>query len=146
MASALESILRTPVRARLLAQSKSNWKPATKHGRTFGSIRNPNHSAYAPLLPRKAIAAANAAVGLCSGIRATRGGRSGGHNDRCLLLAKSGHAGPSERCPLSGVKRTSGGHASMSASDPKRKLVFCRGVEPRRSAASAPDHGCQLNR
>jgi uncharacterized MAPEG superfamily protein len=36
------------------------------------------------------------------------------------LLAQSGHPDTLTQCPLSGVKRTSRGHASMSASDPKR--------------------------
>src|SRR5262249_41027342 len=38
----------------------------------------------------------------------------------CLLLAQSGHHNRAEPCPLLGVKRTSGEHASMSAIDPKR--------------------------
>jgi hypothetical protein len=37
-----------------------------------------------------------------------------------LLLAQSGHSESTRRCPLSGVKRTSDGHAPMSAFDPKR--------------------------
>src|SRR6516162_3537923 len=37
----------------------------------------------------------------------------------CLLLAQSGHANHSQRCLLSGVKRTSRGHALTSAFDPK---------------------------
>src|SRR6516164_5861697 len=35
------------------------------------------------------------------------------------LLAQSGHAHHTQRCPLLGVKRTSGGDALMSAFDPK---------------------------
>jgi hypothetical protein len=35
-------------------------------------------------------------------------------------MALTGHASHSQRCPLLGVKRTSAGHASMSAYDPKR--------------------------
>src|SRR5262249_46498295 len=37
-----------------------------------------------------------------------------------LLLALSGHSTTEFRCPLLGVKRASGGGASMSAFDPKR--------------------------
>jgi hypothetical protein len=36
------------------------------------------------------------------------------------LFAQSGHGDRAQRCPLLGVKRTSGGGASMSAYDPKR--------------------------
>ena len=39
---------------------------------------------------------------------------------RCPLLAHSGHPDALNQCPLLGVKRTSLGHASMSAFDPKR--------------------------
>src|SRR5215471_3202471 len=37
-----------------------------------------------------------------------------------LLLAQSGHSTVEFRCPLLGVKRTSRGHRTMSAFDPKR--------------------------
>ena len=37
-------------------------------------------------------------------------------------MAESGHFKRSRECPLLGVKRTSGGHAVMSAFDPKRTL------------------------
>jgi hypothetical protein len=36
------------------------------------------------------------------------------------FVAQSGHLFALRQCPLSGVKRTSAGHASMSAYDPKR--------------------------
>ena len=39
---------------------------------------------------------------------------------QCLLLAQSGHHDSADRCPLSGVKRTSVELSEMSASDPKR--------------------------
>ena len=42
-------------------------------------------------------------------------------------MAASGHSGHSRNaseCLLSGVKRTSRGHAEMSANDPKRTLLF----------------------
>src|SRR5215468_813439 len=63
---------------------------------------------------------------LTPGLRAGRF-RTSGHNTpedligaRCLLLAQSGHGDHVQQCPLSGVKRTSGEAASMSANDPKR--------------------------
>src|SRR5262249_49283024 len=40
-----------------------------------------------------------------------------------LLLAQSGHADCAQRCPLSGVKRTSAGADPTSAFDPKRTLA-----------------------
>src|SRR6516165_4724458 len=40
---------------------------------------------------------------------------------RCVF-GKSRHPGALNQCPLLGVKRTSGGGASMSAFDPKRTL------------------------
>src|SRR6516165_2553516 len=46
----------------------------------------------------------------------------------CPLLAPSGHRVGEFQCPLLGVKRTSLGHASMSAFDPKRTL---EGLESR---------------
>src|SRR5262249_55307721 len=39
---------------------------------------------------------------------------------KCPLLAQSGHSVTEFQCPLLGVKRTSRGHAPMSAFDPKR--------------------------
>jgi putative ABC transport system substrate-binding protein len=42
---------------------------------------------------------------------------------RLPLLAQVRHHERAERCPLLGVKRTSGGQASMSAFDPKRTLA-----------------------
>ena len=41
---------------------------------------------------------------------------------RCPLLAQSGHLDTFNQCQLLGVKRTSDGHALMSAYDPKRTL------------------------
>src|SRR6516225_6139192 len=41
----------------------------------------------------------------------------------CLLLAQSGHFATEFQCLLLGVKRTSRGHAPMSAYDPRRTLT-----------------------
>ena len=40
-------------------------------------------------------------------------------------MAQSGRGDRPQRCPLLGVKRTSLGHASMSAFDPKRTSIVC---------------------
>src|SRR6516165_1313342 len=53
------------------------------------------------------------------------------------LMAQSGHRCGALECPLSGVKRTSGGRASMSAFDPKRTSaarICC-------DAQCSPQHG-----
>ena len=42
----------------------------------------------------------------------------------CLLLAQSGRLATEFQCLRSGVKRTSRGHALMSAFDPKRAFGF----------------------
>jgi hypothetical protein len=38
----------------------------------------------------------------------------------CPLLARRGHLTGINQCPLAGAKRTSAGHCTMSAFDPKR--------------------------
>jgi hypothetical protein len=50
-------------------------------------------------------------------------------NGQCPLLALSGHPGRVPRCPLSGVKRTSGGGIAMSVIDPKRTLRLNRRLD-----------------
>jgi hypothetical protein len=45
---------------------------------------------------------------------------------QCPLLAQSGYPSVVRRCPLLGVKRTSGESAPMSAFDPKRTFAGLR--------------------
>jgi hypothetical protein len=45
-------------------------------------------------------------------------------------MALSGHHDRADPRPLSGVKRTSGGHAPMSALDPKRTLALAQQQGP----------------
>ena len=45
--------------------------------------------------------------------------------DECPLLAQSGHQKLTDRCPLSGAKRTSQDCTAMSGFDPKRTSATC---------------------
>src|SRR6516225_5040021 len=47
----------------------------------------------------------------------------------CPVLALSGHANDAQGCPLSGVERTFGSAAAMSANDPHRSSGGIRGTD-----------------
>src|SRR5262249_9807491 len=60
--------------------------------------------------------------GLWHGARRDAGAFGGHESEKIGRRTLSGHANHSQRCLLSGVKRTLAGHVSMSAFDPKRTL------------------------